>query len=60
MKNDKIMYWLTTIFLGVMQGAAGAMNFFSPVPAERFKMLGYPPHLLIVLGFAEVFGVLAL
>jgi hypothetical protein len=60
MKKDKTIYWSATGFLAAMQGVAGIMNFFAPMAAERFRMLGYPHYLLIFLGFAEVLGVLAL
>lgn len=60
MKKEKIIYWSATGFLAFAQGTAGVMNFFAPMAEERFKLLGYPHHLLILLGFLEVFGVVAL
>lgn len=60
MKKDKIIFWSATGFLALAQGAAGVMNFFAPAAEERFRAIGYPHHLLILLGFLEVFGVLAL
>jgi len=59
MKKNKIVYWSVTGFWAIAQGIPGAMNFFVPMVAERFRHLGYPQHLRILLGFAEVLGVLA-
>lgn len=59
-KRDSTIYWAITGLWGVIQIVPGFMNFFVPMVAERFRALGYPQHLRIVLGFAEVFGVLAL
>lgn len=60
MKKDKIIFWSATVFLALAQGVAGIMNFFAPAAEERFKAIGYPHHLLILLGVLEVLGVLAL
>lgn len=60
MKKDKIIFWSVTGFLALAQGAAGVMNFFAPAAEERFRAIGYPHHLLILLGVLEVVGVLAL
>lgn len=60
MKKDKIIFWSVTGFFALAQGVAGAMNFFAPAAEERFKAIGYPHHLLILLGVLEVVGVLAI
>jgi uncharacterized membrane protein YphA (DoxX/SURF4 family) len=59
-KKNKIIFWSATGFLALAQGSAGIMNFFAPAAEERFKAIGYPHHLLILLGVLEVLGVLAL
>jgi uncharacterized membrane protein YhaH (DUF805 family) len=57
--RSKAVYWWVTGTWAVLQFIPGVMNFFVPMVAERFRTLGYPQHLRLTLGFAEVFGVLA-
>lgn len=58
-KNRKIFAIVTAIW-SLLQIIPGFMNFFAASVIERFRDLGYPQHLRILLGFAEIFGVLAI
>ncbi|MEK7432940.1 MAG: DoxX family protein [Cyanobacteriota bacterium] len=55
-----MIYWSVTGFFALAQSIPGFMNFFVPSVAERFAHLGYPQHLRIMLGFAEILGALSI
>ncbi|GAB2562820.1 DoxX family protein [Spirosoma areae] len=61
MKKTKITYWVfTALFAFVMLGSAIPDILVLPVAVEGFKQIGYPAYLLPFLGWAKLFGVVAL
>lgn len=61
MKKTKITYWiLTGLFAFVMLGSAIPDIMVVPMAVQGFKEMGYPAYLIPFLGWAKLFGVIAI
>lgn len=61
MKKTKITYWvLTGLFAFVMLGSAIPDIMVVPMAVQGFKEMGYPAYLIPFLGWAKLFGVVAI
>ena len=61
MKKTKITYWiLTGLFAFIMFGSAIPDILIIPIAVEGFKEMGYPAYLIPFLGWAKLFGVVAI
>ncbi|CCH52311.1 hypothetical protein BN8_01301 [Fibrisoma limi BUZ 3] len=60
-KTTNIAYWIFTgLFSFVMLGSAIPDILVSPEAVQGFKDMGYPAYLIPFLGWAKLFGVLAI
>lgn len=60
-KRNKIIYWITTIFLSVGMTAGGIQQTFQIGGYNAIVTgLGYPLYLLTILGIWKILGVIAL
>jgi hypothetical protein len=60
MKTTKIVYWIVTNIVALMNAMAGVMYFANPMVAEGFKQLGFPDYFRMELGAAKLIGALVL
>jgi uncharacterized membrane protein YphA (DoxX/SURF4 family) len=60
MKKDKIIYWVTTIFIFLFEGVMPAFTFTTPVAREGISHLGYPMYFGTTLVVFKVLGSLIL
>jgi hypothetical protein len=60
MKTTKIVYWIVTSIVVLMNAMAGVMYFTSPMVAEGFKYMGFPDYFRVELGTAKLIGALVL
>lgn len=61
MNKTKIAYWIFTgLFAFVMLGSAVPDILIGPMAVEGFRELGYPAYLIPFLGWAKLFGVVAI
>jgi hypothetical protein len=62
-KRDKIIYWISTVWLALGMLATGAGQLFKAKQgqggADMITHLGYPVYLLTILGFWKILGVVA-
>jgi uncharacterized membrane protein YphA (DoxX/SURF4 family) len=67
-KRDKIIYWISTVWLSLGMAATGIQQLLkvnlegalSPPGVYGIKQLGYPVYLLTLLGIWKILGVIAL
>ncbi|HJW30739.1 MAG TPA: DoxX family protein, partial [Saprospiraceae bacterium] len=67
-KRDKIIYWISTLWLGAGMLATGVQQLMkvqlqgalSPPGVYGITELGYPVYVLTILGFWKILGVVAL
>jgi len=60
-KRNKIIYWITTIFLSIGMTAGGIQQMFQIGGYnEIVSSLGYPLYLLSILGVWKILGVIAI
>ena len=63
-KRNKIIYWISTIWLALGMVATGAVQLFKGKAgqggADMITHLGYPVYLLTILGIWKILGVVAL
>lgn len=67
-KRNKIIYWISTIWLASGMTASGALQLFraeaegavAPPGVDGITHLGYPVYLLTILGVWKILGVVAL
>jgi hypothetical protein len=60
-KTPKIIYWIVTVFFALMMlldGFAGALRVAGA--KEALEYLGYPEYLSTIIGFAKIFGAVAI
>ncbi|GAB3911222.1 hypothetical protein GCM10028803_52100 [Larkinella knui] len=61
MKKTKILYWVFTgLFAFVMLGSSIPDIWVIPQAVEGFKQIGLPAYLIPFLGWAKLFGVIAI
>ncbi|MEZ0608172.1 DoxX family protein [Fibrella sp. WM1] len=61
MKTTNLIYWITTgLFAFVMLGSAIPDIMVMPEAVQGFKEIGLPAYLLPLVGWAKLFGVIAL
>jgi len=61
MKTTKTLYWvLTGLFAFMMLGSAIPDMISAQIAIEGFKKIGYPAYLVPFLGFAKLFGCIAI
>ena len=61
MKKTKILYWVFTgLFAFVMLGSAIPDILVLPMAVQGFKEMGLPAYLVPFLGWAKLFGVIAI
>jgi DoxX-like protein len=60
MKKYKIMFWITTTIIFLMEGVMPALYGNSPEAKQGISHLGYPEYFGIMLVFFKVPGALAL
>ena len=59
-KRDKIIYWISTIWLALGMVSTGSVQLFrSPADVDLMARLGYPVYLLTILGVWKLLGVVA-
>jgi uncharacterized membrane protein YphA (DoxX/SURF4 family) len=67
-KRNKIIYWISTIWLALGMAATGIQQLFhmkvegalAPPGVYGITQLGYPVYLLTILGVGKILGVIAL
>lgn len=60
-KRDKIIYWIATIWLSLGMTSTGIVQLMKmQEEADMFARLGYPSHLLTLLGVWKILGVVAI
>ena len=60
MKNQKIIFWTTTILIFLFEGVMPALTSQTELAKEGIKHLGYPQYFGNVLILFKILGVLAL
>jgi len=60
MKTDKIIYWVSTVFISLMMMFAGFAYLTSPIAKSGFAHLGFPDYFRVELGIAKFLGAIAL
>jgi len=61
MKANKIIYWITTVIVAGLFLMSSVMYLIhNPQVTGGFRMLGYPPYVVDMLGVAKLLGVVAL
>ena len=60
MKSVKIIYWTTTVLVGVMMLFSTYMYFTAPDVKQGFVHLGFPDYFRVQLAIAKLLGALAL
>jgi hypothetical protein len=60
-KRNKIIYWITTLWLALGMVSTGAVQLFKePTEVENMTRLGYPVYFLTILGVWKMLGVVAI
>lgn len=61
MKNEKTIYWVSTILLSLLT-LMGVFNYFFnyEMVTEAFAALGYPAYLVYPLGVAKLLAIIAI
>ncbi len=63
-KHNKIIYWISTIWLALGMISTGAVQLFKGKTGagglDSITHLGYPAYFLTILGIWKIFGVVAL
>jgi len=60
MKKEKIIYWVSTSILFLMEGVMPALTFQSELAKQGISHLGYPPYFGNALAVFKVLGALSL
>ncbi len=60
MKKDKIIYWITTGFIALLEGVMPAFTSQTEMAKEGIRHLGYPEYFGNVLVVFKILGVLVL
>jgi len=60
MKTNKIIYWVSTVIVGVMMLFSAYSYFSNPEIAQGFQHLGFPNYFRVELGSAKILGALVL
>jgi uncharacterized membrane protein YphA (DoxX/SURF4 family) len=60
MKTAKIIYWVSTVLLGLMMLSSGYMYFTNPDVKMGFVHLGFPDYFRVELGSAKILGAIIL
>jgi uncharacterized membrane protein YphA (DoxX/SURF4 family) len=60
MKKTKIIFWVTTIIIFLMEGVMSALTSQTELAKEGIRHLGYPPYFGNALVIFKVLGALAL
>jgi uncharacterized membrane protein YphA (DoxX/SURF4 family) len=59
-KRNKIIYWISTIWLALGMLSTGAVQLFKlKADVDQITHLGYPVYLLTILGVWKILGVVA-
>ena len=59
-KRDKIIYWISTLWLALGMTSTGIVQLLKvEEEVDRMTHLGYPVYLLTILGVAKILGVVA-
>ncbi len=57
-KRNKYLYWIATVWVSLgMTSSAAVQLLRNPDELARMDRLGYPVHLLILLGILKLLGV---
>jgi hypothetical protein len=60
-KAGKIIYWVSTLWLGLGMLSTGLVQLFHVKDKVEFILdLGYPPYFLTILGISKILGVIVL
>ena len=63
-KRNKIIYWISTLWLALGMLSTGALQFFKGKTGagglDSITHLGYPVYLLTILGVCKILGVIAI
>ena len=60
-KRDKIIYWISTVWLALGMFSTGIVQLFKVEEETRFILdLGYPVYFLTILGTWKILGVIGL
>lgn len=60
-KRNKIIYWIATVWLSLGMTSTGIVQLIKmQEEVEMFSRLGYPSHLLTLLGVWKLLGVVAI
>ena len=60
MKTNKIIYWSSTVIIGLMMLFSAYNYFANPEMVQGFQHLGFPNYFRIELGTAKIIGALVL
>ncbi len=60
MKQNNLIYWISTGLLSAMMLMSGVMYFIKPEMKEAFHTMGFPDWFRVELGTAKILGVAAL
>ncbi len=60
MKTTKIIYWTTTILIGLFDGLIPALTSNTELARQGISHLQYPDYFIVMLTFFKVVGALAL
>lgn len=59
-KSDKIIYWISTVWLALGMVSTGIVQLIKmKEEVDNITRLGYPVYLLIILGICKILGVVA-
>jgi hypothetical protein len=59
-KRDKIIYWVTTIWLSLGMVSTGIVQLIQmEEEVQKMNTLGYPSYFLTIIGVWKIFGVIA-
>lgn len=60
-KRNKIIYWVTTIWLSLGMVATGIVQLIqTEEEAQKMQALGYPLYILTIIGIWKLLGVMAI
>lgn len=61
MKNNKLIYWISTGLITALMLMSAGMYFFNHAEvAKTFETLGYPTYIIYPLAIAKILGLLAI
>ena len=60
MKKDKIIFWISTVFIFLFQGLMPAFTSHTEMAKEGIRHLGYPEYFGVMLTVFKVLGSIAL